>query len=106
MFTNVNNAYPAGSTPAGTSLAAAEASTAQVMELVAQRRATEAEACPAGSVRLGGVCQPVRRIASTPQPASLAPATSVDTGATLTSTARRSAARRLSVETPTSVDRW
>ena len=100
LFTTGNNTIPAAATAAGTSLAAAEASTAQVMELVAQRRAQEAEACPANFIKVGGACQPVRRITSTSQPASSAPATPVNTGATLTSSAKPSAARRLSAGTP------
>jgi hypothetical protein len=52
-------------TVAGTSFAAAEASTNQAMELVAQRRRQEEQACPAGAIRVGGVCQPIRSIALT-----------------------------------------
>jgi hypothetical protein len=83
FFTDQNNTTPASATAAGTSLAAAEASTVQAMEVVAQRRAQEAESCPEGFTKSGGVCRPIQRIASE-VPASSVPSTPIDTGATLT----------------------
>lgn len=59
-FTNGFNTSSASSSAAGTVLSAAEASTTQTMELVAQRRAQEAAICPIGYTREGGVCQPIR----------------------------------------------
>src|SRR5215470_4811682 len=50
--TGTNTATGTG-TAAGNSIAAVETSTAQVMELVAQRRAQEAGACPANFLRVG-----------------------------------------------------
>ena len=61
MDTNTN---PGTGTGAGTSLASAEASTAQVLEVLAQRRTAADEKpriCPKGSVLVGDVCQPERK---------------------------------------------
>ncbi len=96
LFTSLNNQIGTTGTAVGSSLNSAEASTAQVMEIVAQRRAQEAESCPANFSRVGGFCQPVRRIALA-EPASSSPATPVDTGATLTSTGKTNSVRRSSV---------
>ncbi len=98
LFTAKNNVTSALATPAGTSLAAAEASTAQTMEVVAQRRADEAEFCPKGFTKVGGVCQPARKIASA-EPSSSAPATPIDTGATLTSSGKTKQSPRPSIDT-------
>jgi hypothetical protein len=98
VFTSATNTTSAVSTAAGTSLSAADASTAQAMEVVAQRRAQEAYPCPSGFVKSGGVCQPVRRIASA-EPTSPSPSTVVDTGATLTSPRKPNSATRSSVDT-------
>src|SRR5262249_31160217 len=58
-----NSSGPGTASYAGTPIVTAEASTSQAIELVALRRNQEAEACPAGSTRVGGVCQPIRRAA-------------------------------------------
>ena len=71
FFTQSSNSVAGTFTSAGTSLAAAEASTSQVLELTARRRVEKekSETCPVGSARVNGVCQPTRRTDSTSQPA-------------------------------------
>jgi hypothetical protein len=98
FFTTLNNTANASSSVAGTSLSAADASTAQAMEVVAERRAQEAYPCPPGFAKLGGVCRPARRFASL-EPASPPPTTPVDTGATLTSPRKKKPTRQSSVDT-------
>src|SRR5262245_3949527 len=54
------NFSPITTTPAGSALSSAEASTTQVLEVVAQRRIQETQACAIGFVRISGTCQPLR----------------------------------------------
>ena len=63
-FTDLQNVNSGSGTSSGTSLASAETATAQVLEIVAQRRSKAAEKeqiCPIGSALVGGICQPVRQ---------------------------------------------
>jgi hypothetical protein len=55
-----SNSAPASVTSAGTAVSASEASTTQVLEVVAQRRMQETQACPEGFIRIGGTCQQLR----------------------------------------------
>jgi hypothetical protein len=47
----------------GASLAGADASTFQALEILSERRALSqaAEICPSGFTRIGGTCQPIAR---------------------------------------------
>ncbi len=45
-------------TAAGVSVVAANSSTAQILEMVAERREEQTQSCPAGYVSVGGACQP------------------------------------------------
>lgn len=60
-FTNAGNTISVTSNASGgTSIGSAEASTAVISELMAERRVREAIACPAGYEKVEGVCRPVR----------------------------------------------
>lgn len=84
FFTTSANTISGGSSnTGGITVAAAEASTVQALEMVAQRRIQEAQACPVGSVREGGICirkkETPRRVTSTrtsgPRPSAPTPDT-------------------------------
>jgi hypothetical protein len=63
-FTDLQNVNSGSGTSSGTSLSSAETATAQVLEIVAERRSKAAEKqqiCPIGSALVGGTCQPVRQ---------------------------------------------
>jgi hypothetical protein len=66
FLTNAGNTISASSSASasGTSLSGTEASTSLVSELIAQRRVQEALICPAGFDKIGGICQPSRKITS------------------------------------------
>ncbi len=81
---NTVSAAGAPSTP-GTSLSGTEASTSFMTELVAQRRVQEAQICPSGYEKIGGICQPLRRKVVQERVAT----SRTDTG-TMTSLTRRS----------------
>jgi hypothetical protein len=54
-----NAASISGIALGGASISATEASTTQVLEVMSQRRIREAQRCPTGSTRVGGVCRAV-----------------------------------------------
>lgn len=69
---------PIGSATGAPSLSATEISTSQAIELIRQRRTELADQCPAGTVSVGGTCQPqptlVAATSQAPQPQPVAAA--------------------------------
>jgi outer membrane immunogenic protein len=66
-FSNNVDVSPAISGPAGTAVAAVEATTSIATEQVALRRVQEAQICPAGTTKIDGVCKPVARKPAEPR---------------------------------------
>lgn len=56
-FTNAGNTTSPASAAAGTTISGSEASTSLATELLAQRRVQEAQSCPVGFIKVGGICQ-------------------------------------------------
>jgi hypothetical protein len=61
-FTNAGNTTSPASAVAGTTISGSEASTSLATELLAQRRIQEAQSCPVGYIKVGGLCQPENKI--------------------------------------------